>query len=611
VVVLVSACVTAPPVTTAALKETTPNGKDTLVIEHVRVFDGQDVLPEVTVLVVDGGVFAVGVALPVPQGATVVDGKGKTLLPGFIDSHVHVSAVSELEECAQFGVTTVLDMGCQDPKVGVRLRTEANAKGSAMADIRFAGYAVTSPGGHCTEYGIPAPTITQPEDAQTFIDARLSEGSEFIKIVYDDVKAFGLSMPTISKPVLKAAIDATHARGRLAIVHIGSLEGAVDAIALGADGLAHVFSDRLPDKSFSELLTAHRAFVVPTLSVDMSTVGRSSGVALLADSALATLIPPHAASNLKQSFPVAPGSRADYAVARETIRLLHDAGVPVLAGTDAPNPGTTYGATLHGELDLLVEAGLTPVEALAAATSRPAAQFHLGDRGRITKGLRADLQLVEGDPTTNIKATRNIVAVWRGGVLVDRVSYLAKLDAERAAERLKVAAPPPPGSETGLISDFDDLTTSARFGAGWAVSTDSLRGGKSTAQLKALKRGAHKSKGALEVSGEIAPGLLYAWGGVMFSPGERPMAPANLSEKHQLVFSARGDGAKYEVLFFTESRPYGPVRRTFTAGREWAEFSFSFTDLDGLDGHDLAGIAFVGGPTPGSFRFQLDDVWLR
>ena len=79
------------------------------------------------------------------------------------------------------------------------------------------------------------------------------------------------------------------------------------------------------------------------------------------------------------------------------------------AGTDAPNSGTAHGASLHGELQLLVEAGLTPTEALAAATSAPAAAFHLTDRGRIAPGLRADLVLVEGDPTADILQTRAIV----------------------------------------------------------------------------------------------------------------------------------------------------------------------------------------------------------
>lgn len=103
----------------------------------------------------------------------------------------------------------------------------------------------------------------------------------------------------------------------------------------------------------------------------------------------------------------------------------------LLSGTDSPNPGTWIGVTLHAELERLVSAGLTPSEALAAATSRPADRFRLHDRGRIAPGKRADLVLVEGDPTRDIRATRRIVSIWRGGTRIERRTYATK--AERNA----------------------------------------------------------------------------------------------------------------------------------------------------------------------------------
>ena len=104
----------------------------------------------------------------------------------------------------------------------------------------------------------------------------------------------------------------------------------------------------------------------------------------------------------------------------EAVRVLRAAGVVILAGTDAPNPGTAQGASLHGELELLVEAGLTPAEALRAATSAPAGVFGLKDRGRLAPGLRADLVLVDGDPSQDIRATRAIVGIWKAGLAVER-----------------------------------------------------------------------------------------------------------------------------------------------------------------------------------------------
>jgi imidazolonepropionase-like amidohydrolase len=102
---------------------------------------------------------------------------------------------------------------------------------------------------------------------------------------------------------------------------------------------------------------------------------------------------------------------------------LAAAHVRILAGTDAGNPGTAPGISMHGELEYLVTAGLTPEQALAAATSVFADTFHLTGRGRIALGLRADLVLVNGDPTADITATRDIVEVWKQGIPVNRESW--------------------------------------------------------------------------------------------------------------------------------------------------------------------------------------------
>ena len=106
-----------------------------------------------------------------------------------------------------------------------------------------------------------------------------------------------------------------------------------------------------------------------------------------------------------------------------SLKRLAERGVPVLAGSDPPNAGTAFGASVHRELELMVAAGLSPIAALRAATSVPARVFDLNDRGRIAPGLRADLLLVEGDPTSDIVATRNIARIWKQGVPFDREAY--------------------------------------------------------------------------------------------------------------------------------------------------------------------------------------------
>src|SRR5207244_1003991 len=174
-------------------------------------------------------------------------------------------------------------------------------------------------------------------------------------------------------------------------------------------------------------------------------------------------------AQLGRSFPTQPGAKTNYTAAEEAVRQLKAAHVPILAGTDSPNAGTAHGGSIHRQLELLVQAGLTPVEALAAATSVPAARFGLDDRGSIAPGKRADLLLVDGDPTTDIKATRRIAGVWKLGVPVDRQAYRALVAKERAEEKQSVSAPP--GAESGLVSDFDDGIPKVRIGTGWTVCT--------------------------------------------------------------------------------------------------------------------------------------------
>jgi imidazolonepropionase-like amidohydrolase len=580
-----------------------------IAIKNVRIFDGSNVIPTGAVIIEGGKIKSVGKAVAPPDGAEIIDGTGHTLLPGLIDSHTHAYGAA-LKQAVMFGVTAELDM-FSDHRTAAQMRKEqSEGKAADRADLFSAGTLVTAPGGHGAEYGMKIPTITAPAEAQAFVDARIAEGSDYIKIVYDDGKLYGLNFPTVSKEILAAVIASAHKRGKLAVVHISTLDEARDAIDAGADGLVHIFSDRAPDPEFPRLAAARRAFVIPTLTVTESVTGVAGGATLATDSALASALSPTDAADLKKSFPARPDAKTSYAAAEEAVRRLKAARVPILAGTDAPNPGTVHGASIHRELELLVKAGLTPVEALAAATSAPAAQFRLSDRGRIEPGRRADLLLVKGDPTADIKATRNIARIWKGGVEVDRRAYVASIEKTRAeAEGLR-KQPAPAGSESGIVSDFEEEKVTAKFGSGWVVSTDAVAGGKSKAEMKASPEGAQGSRGSLLITGEISPDLPYAWAGAMFSPGATVMAPANLSSKKEISFWAKGDGKECRLMLFARSLGFQPAVKSFVAGAEWKRFTFRISEFAGMDGSDLTGILFAGGPAPGRFVLQIDDVIL-
>lgn len=573
-----------------------------LIVRNARIFDGTRVIPKGDLWIENGHIKAVGRDLKAPAGTPSIDATGDTLLPGLIDSHTHVWG-DALKQAVIFGVTTELDMFMRYQDAQEIKKSQAEGKDLDMADLRSAGTLVTAPKGHGTEYGLSIPTISSPAEAQAFVDARIAEGSDYIKIIYDDGKAYGRAIPTISQETMAAIVAAAHKRGKMAVAHIGSLQGAKDAIAAGVDGLAHLFIDAPPDAELIDLAVKHRIFVVPTLSVLASITAGPSGKLLASDPQLQPYLSRDVIANLSMSFPRHSGN---FNNPQEAVRMLQARHVPLLAGTDSPNPGTAHGVSMHGEMELLVGAGMTPVEALTAATSTPAAAFHLEDRGRIAPGKRADLLLVKGDPTTDIKATRDIVSVWKLGAQVDRAAYRASVEKAVQASEAQKKAPAPPGLESGLISDFDEGKPSVKFGQEWQVSTDSFRGGKSSAEMKVVDGGAENSKGALQITGEVVAGQV-SWAGAIFFPGPTPMAPVNLSSKKAISFWAKGDARSYCVMVFEQNAGYIPKTTSFNATADWQKITLPLSRFE-TDGRDLMGI-FIGACSPaGRFTLEIDNV---
>ena len=578
-----------------------------IVFRNARVFDGEKVLPAGTqILVRDGKIEAVGKRLKAAVGTEIIDASGKTLMPGLIDAHTHVFG-NALTEALMFGVTTELDQFTAVSMAKALREAQAEGNVTSRADIFSAGTLVTAPKGHGTEYGMVIPTITSASEALTFVDARIAEGSDWIKVVYDDASAYGRSRPTLNLPTLRAVIAAAHHRGKIAVVHVGTRAAAREAIAAGADGLVHLFVNEAPDAEFGTFVAEHDAFVIPTLSVLQSVTGVSHGKTLLEDARIQPYVSAESLRTLAAAFPrFATQPPVTYAGAEETVRLLVKSGVPILAGSDAPNPGTSHGASMHGELELLVAAGMSPVEALRAATSAPAAAFRIDDRGRIAKGLRADLLLIDGDPTKDITATRAIAGIWKGGAAIDRSAY-AKAIAEMAA-RASVA--PPPASDSPMLSDFESGGPASAFGTGWQATADDIAGGKSTGTVAVVDGGAAGTSKSLAIRGTIDGSLPYAWYGAMWSPGASAMEPGNLSSKKGLIFRAKGDGKTYRVMLFTVTNGHVPLVRTFVAGPEWSEVSMPWSAF-GTNGSGVMAIVFGGGPQPGEFMLQIDEVRLE
>lgn len=577
---------------------------DSVLFRDVRVFDGERVLREDDVLVVDGRIAAIGRDLRTPAGVTEVDGRGKTLLPGLIDAHTH-SWGEARRDALRFGVTTELDMLGDRARLPQLKRERDAAARTDEADVLSAGAAVTAPGGHGTQYGMAVPSLPADGDAAAFVRERIAEGSDYIKIIIEDFSAHSDTrrLPTLSQDQVRTAIRAAQVGDRLALVHVSRLRDGTFALEAGADGLVHIFGEPA-DAAFVRAAKRGKGFVIPTLSVLASMAQDDSGRALAADARVAPWLTIEQSSTLGTTFPGAakPQVLAD---ALGNVRALHEAGVDVLAGTDAGNPGTAHGAGMHGELALLVRAGLTPAEALRAATALPAKRFALTDRGRIATGLRADLLLVDGDPTTEITATRAIAGVWKNGYAIARPKQAQASDA-------------PVGASIGdarLISDFDATATPVngmvptRFGAGFSPTTDAMAGGASVVTVTRGAGGANGSTGALAVQGEVRTGFAYPWSGAMFFPAAVPMQPVDLSGRSTLVFRLRGDARPLQVMLFSGVQMQAmPSTRIVQVTGEWTEVRIPLSAFQGADLARVRGIAFTATFPVGAFAFQLDDV---
>jgi len=383
-----------------------------LAFHDVDVFDGSRMLRRVNVVVLDGMIRAVAPEAPIPRGAQVIEGHGKTLIPGLFDSHTHLGErdmKQYLQEALSFGVTTELEMFGTKASLALRRELE-HTDDPDLADFRTAGIGVTAPGGHPTQMGgTPFPTLSPNDDAQAFVDARNAQGSDYIKIIDEHL------LPTLSSAQIAEIVVAAHRRNKLVLAHINSQAEANEAILAGVDGLAHAFADVPPAAGFALSVAQHHAFVIPTLTVFESVTAGPGDLWWQREPGLPERLNVQMKGSLSIRFPTAFAAHYKLENAERVVFELNRAGVPILAGTDAPAPGMAHGVSLHRELELLVASGLTPLQALSDATFVPARTFGLHDRGRVAVGLRADLVLVDGDPSEHIEAMRNIAGVWKLG----------------------------------------------------------------------------------------------------------------------------------------------------------------------------------------------------
>ena len=399
-----------------------------IAITNAKVFDGENVIDANTVIVKDGKILNIGGL--VPKGAEVIDARGCTLMPALIDAHSHPS-MEFLKQDMHFGVTTTYQMqGYFSDAQIVELK-----ENTGIAESLKCFFAVTAPAGHPSELLPPAviakqkemlakaginikKDVTTPAEAFEIVKERVQQGADYIKIMVEEGTVFGFpGTPDVTDEVIEATCTAAHHFGKMAVAHAMTIKAFERATKGGIDGLMHIFIDQPHTPEIITIIANSGAFVCPTLVAGASTIGDSDASEFVKDPRVSSKLSPDWIDSLNKHIATYPQGKTEYLL--KAVKALHDAGVDILAGTDASVSavgGMAHGASLHHELQLLVKAGLTPIEALRTATSIPARRFGLYERGRIVNGARADLLLVKGDPTINIADTLSIRKVWRQGV---------------------------------------------------------------------------------------------------------------------------------------------------------------------------------------------------
>lgn len=430
-------------------------------IRNVDVFTALDegkVLQDMDVYVRGETVAVISAKrLDIP-GAEVIDGQGKMLLPGLVDFHTHITSGMiipwgtvmptmrfNMEACLYSGITAIMDMSGKKPAAMNALTCEIEDGNLAGPHLFHCGMGFTGKGAH------PIPMVEKmkktfpwfvrpffPEivievDDVTDMDRledHLAQGPDFTKIYLDDLPD---DSPKMRPEIVHEIVKRSHEQGIPVLIHIGRNEDVRVAIDSGADGIAHnVYKEPLDAKLAGEL-AARGMFVIPTVYVfhNLNAFINEEDYDHYCDLEWETMHPSsiEALHNPEPFISPEGDPWTDYyrhfeetyaGVLHPNVRVLKDAGVTIIAGTDSPNLGMAAGGSLHVELEHLVRGGLTPAEALLAATSAPARilreVFHQDVKfGTIEEGVDADLLLVEGDPTEDIRNTRNIAAVFYQG----------------------------------------------------------------------------------------------------------------------------------------------------------------------------------------------------
>jgi imidazolonepropionase-like amidohydrolase len=453
---LVMSCAAAVTAVALASGQETPrpaNRGRVVLYENARVIpgDGQPAIERGAVLVRDGRITRVGRAgeIGVPDGGVRVDLTGKTVVPTLTNAHTHVgfqrgatyarenygrdSILEDLNRALYFGVTAVASQGIDPGDDAPRIRAEQAARTQGGARLLIGGRGIGFPnaGPGAASYRGIAYEVTTPEQGRQAVREQAALKVDFIKIWVDDRNG---RAPRMTSDVSRAIIREAHARGLKVNAHVFYLSDVQDLVAAGVDGFAHLARDKELDDATVQEIVRRGIVVMPTLATAERATHTTLPPTMAAwlDGPVREALPQATLDRVKAAFTerdaaTAAANRERYAILQRSVARLARAGAKVALGSDTGTQDNPFGVTDHRELEMLVEAGMTPMQALVAATSTPAAYLGLKGEGRIATEHVANFVVLDANPLENITNTRRIANVYVSGREVERASAAAKL----------------------------------------------------------------------------------------------------------------------------------------------------------------------------------------
>lgn len=419
-----------------------------LVIKNVTLVDGSGGPPTLnaTVLVVNGRIALIGEGgtLQMSGDSQVVDGNGKTLIPGIINLHGHVgltkglvqaqenysreSVIENLRTYASYGVTTTTSLGTDmQPVIGVRDEVnQGNLPG--MARVRTALHGFTSPDGYPTKApGVKglALEVSTPNEARQQVDRLAEQGADLVKMWVDSHHG---TFQKLKSQVYGAIIDQAHKRGLLAVVHLYELADAKLLAEAGVDVIVHSVRDTEVDRGLIRRLLARGVTYSPTLTREQSTYVYADSPKWLDDPFFVRSVGDRLVQELRTTFrdtqqsdPELEINRENFRMAMRNLKTLSDAGVKIAFGTDTGPPARFAGYFEHWEAELMVEAGLTPMQVIESFSKNASEALDIDrDFGTLAEGKVADMILLNSNPLGNIRNLRDIDTVFIGGRPVEQ-----------------------------------------------------------------------------------------------------------------------------------------------------------------------------------------------